>query len=363
MRIVTNIKLPNTVSVDAVDKFTSQDIFYYSDTIAPEYITDIIDQKGKPKYIVGDNAGSVSHSQLRIYTLPVRGIELEWLMLKDKCELSSNICETTHCFNFLINKKQVNRHILIKLIEYFKLTNYQYTWKGLDSKFDIENLMSEFDSDANNWPSEFGDLKTALAAPVGIKPNWIEFQQAKSVSDYGGNAWTWNNIFKDLVSSTAVSLISESQSMQKSSVFTEKTLYAIMGGTIPIWIGGYGHADYFKSIGFDTFDDYVNHDYQYEPTLIRRCFHAFYDNLKLLADINHAQSVRQRLWVRIMHNRELLYNDIFANHRREVLNLWPDDLAGPMASLWQDLIISFATRQARSELISSVDATTQLNHD
>ena len=80
---------------------------------------------------------------------------------------------------------------------------------------------------------------------------------------------------------SAVALISESADFQKASVFTEKTLYALMALNFPLFIGGYGHADQLTRMGFDVFDDIIDHSYQYKETLFERCYYAFYNNLEL----------------------------------------------------------------------------------
>lgn len=339
MTIVSNwFFYGNTTHLSSIEKFSSHDIFYWCDTVDQDTWLKILAQYGKPKFVVGDNAGAIQIPGLDVYTVPFRGLELEWKNLQ-KNFVSFESISTDFCFNFQINKKQVNRHLLIKLLEYFKLDSFTYTWSGVDNCFDLKKICLEIDTDSIEWPSNF---KSEILAPIRLSKRWIFHPQQivnnVSVTNYGTNSWTWVNIFQSMMGSSAVSLISESQAYQLSSVFTEKTLYAVMALTFPIWIGGTGHADYFKSMGFDVFDDIIDHSYQHCPSLIRRCYHAMADNLSIISNLEYAQHMRLKHMDRLLANLDLLmYGNVLGDHVNKVVAQWPDELRLPIDSLWNRL--------------------------
>jgi hypothetical protein len=138
------------------------------------------------------------------------------------------------------------------------------------------------------------------------------------------NRWTDN--LELLFDQSAVSLIGEPHGDQMASIFTEKTIFSIMGLTFPIFVGGYGNAEYLKQVGLDTFDDIIDHSYQFLPTLPERCFHAFKNNLHILTDLNLAKQLRQTHLNRLLKNRDLLYDQILIKHAYSVVDTWPDPL-------------------------------------
>jgi hypothetical protein len=109
-------------------------------------------------------------------------------------------------------------------------------------------------------------------------------------------------------------------------VFTEKTLYALLALNFPIWIGGWGHADQFRQMGFDVFDDIVNHSYQYKPTLFERCYSAFDDNSALLTDLKYVSQLRNQCRDRLENNRNLLFRGQLEKTTHTAMATWPQDL-------------------------------------
>ena len=126
--------------------------------------------------------------------------------------------------------------------------------------------------------------------------------------------------------SSAISLITESLRFEKAATFTEKTIYSVLGLTFPIWVGGYNQATEWKNIGFDVFDDIIDHSYQSHDTLIERCYYAFANNLDLLSNKDKSAKLRLLCKVRLLKNRKLLLNNhlgIIANNK---ISTYPQEL-------------------------------------
>ena len=151
--------------------------------------------------------------------------------------------------------------------------------------------------------------------------------------DPGSNSWTWRNGLQNMFLNSSISLITESVQYQRAAAFTEKTLYAVWGLTFPIWIGGYNQAKEWKRIGFDTFDDVIDHSYQNYDTLIERCYYAFFLNLKLLSNIDKTKELRLAHKHRLFKNRELLLQNQLGKFVDQEISKFPEDLQSAMPEI------------------------------
>jgi len=124
------------------------------------------------------------------------------------------------------------------------------------------------------------------------------------------NAHTYNKLLqKTVFEPSCISLITEPAYYEKETIVTEKTLMALYAGTIPIWVGGWRIADYMASMGFDVFDDIVDHSYQREPDPELRCDYAVKRNLELLRNFDLASDSIEL--TRLQHNYDLLQQNVF----------------------------------------------------
>ena len=64
-----------------------------------------------------------------------------------------------------------------------------------------------------------------------------------------------------LYSTTKINIVTETQYTETPGVITEKTLFALLAGQIPIVIGYPGIVDHCRKLGFDMFDDLVDNSY------------------------------------------------------------------------------------------------------
>jgi hypothetical protein len=342
-QIITNWKgIAGTKHVHNLEEFDydQDDILWLSDTISFETLDILKGMPCLPKFIVGDNASEILYdNDFKIYTTPFRGLECEFDKLKNSSFV--NTIDTQYCFNFLINKKQINRHLLIKLVEYFQLDSFDYTWSGIGREFDMSQIIVEWQTDTN-FQKFSKDLRVAVLSPIAMNQKFVNFQSQNiksggTIVNYGHNIWTWEYIFREMMTKTAVSLISESVAWQKSSVFTEKTLYAIMALTFPIYVGGYGHADQLKRMGFDTFDDIIDHSYQYKETLFERCYYAFLNNLELLSNLEFASTMRKQHLSRLKANQNKLHQGQIKIFIDNTVSSWPSSLQEAIQPLWNNI--------------------------
>ena len=101
-----------------------------------------------------------------------------------------------------------------------------------------------------------------------------------------GSAKLWNDIFIEKFCSSTFSIITEPVFWEKGCTITEKYLMAVYGCCFPIFCGGYAMPEQLTRIGFDVFDDVIDHSYQYEAHPSIRVLNALELNRELLE--NHS---------------------------------------------------------------------------
>jgi hypothetical protein len=239
---------------------------------------------------------------------------------------------TEHIFNFIANKKSINRHMCMKMVEFFKLTNYDYTWSAVDNHYDMSTIIQELDSLGDLAPLKDWD-RSAVLQPIAIPAKFVHFEKnpthnTSGYNNFGGNPWTWANILRPIFTRSAVSLITETLGFdyKYKAFFTEKTAFATFGLTFPIWIGHGQFANEWERLGFDVFNDVVDHSYQQYNTIIEQCYYAFHDNLELLTNFELAKQLRQQHWDRLIKNRELLFDQQLEKFLEKDMTTWPKEV-------------------------------------
>jgi hypothetical protein len=292
--------------------------------------------RGIPKAIVSDHVFEYHHpdyGQLEIIGFP-GFIQSELNKLSARNLLVRKDKVVNNCFNFTSNKKQINRFLLIKLVEYFKLDSFDYTWSAVDQSFDMSEIINELNSLNVAWSNNL-DFKSCILSNITLPKKFISVVDNQTESDPNdgvgiksfagifGPTDVWNNGLDEIISTSAVSLISESIGFQRACAFTEKTLFPVMGLTFPIWVGGVKQAEHWKTLGFDIFEDVIDHSYQYHETLIERCYYAFANNLRILQDLEYAKEMINKCMPRLIANYDLLRNGHIAKNIKNTVEHLP----------------------------------------
>jgi hypothetical protein len=323
-RIVSTWRVnTKTVKLEFIDKFLPDDVFVIPGMIEPAVLVNWVEKYGRPAYIVMDQAGHININDLEIYSVPLRGLAFSFEKFEklNPSELLTTP-DTKFCFNFFVNENlNVNKYTLIKLVEHFKFDCFDYVLNTDKKLCNVRTLLDQLPH------VQDAELLKEFRHKI-LKPITLDIKHNKNYSANGipciVNAWTDN--LEQLFDQSAVSLISEPQGDLTASIFTEKTIFAIMGLTFPIFVGGVGNAEYLKQVGLDTFDDIIDHSYQFLPTLVERCYYAFKNNMNILTDLNLAKNLRAKNLTRLLKNRELLYDQILIEHVYQVVDTWPETL-------------------------------------
>lgn len=187
--------------------------------------------------------------------------------------LTDNVT-TVDCFNFMIYKQRSLRQLILVELLNKGLTTSSYIY----SKNSSVNIIE---------PRYFGAARQLVY---------------NNVADY-------NNFLRDNVfARSAVALIIETiePDWHDNMTFTEKTLWAMLSLNFPIWLGGRKQAEIWKDVGFDTFDDIVDHSYQHLPDPIARIQQALESNRRLLTDLLYVSNLRHQMSDRLRQNRQLV---------------------------------------------------------
>jgi hypothetical protein len=90
-----------------------------NDVFDQTFIDTLLATKGTPRCLINDHFSKVEFDKVQIFCLPLF-IEREIKKIS-KVNLCQNEVTTSTCFSFIINKKQINRFLCIKLVELFAL--------------------------------------------------------------------------------------------------------------------------------------------------------------------------------------------------------------------------------------------------
>lgn len=197
-------------------------------------------------------------------------------------------------FNFMINKPRLNRLLLLDMVHDLALSSYRHSLCWIQ---DYKSIT------ATNYT--FGD---EIKMDQGIRSG-----SHKNSSNYR------EHLKRSIFERSCVSLITEPGFHERETIITEKTIMAIWGGTLPIWVGGWRCAEVMKQFGFDVFEDVVDHSYQTLPDPVDRCRQAIERNRHLL-DVPMDLSLFSD---RLTHNLVLLQQNVFLTRICDILQAYP----------------------------------------
>lgn len=309
--IAKSVKSLNVVEKSSLDK---NDALLTYDVQSSESINQILKDHGRPAFIFNESATDWFFDlDVPSCTLPIVFQEIAKTFNIHDCNL---LPDTVSCFNFIVNKKMLHRYLCIRLIEYHGLTSYEYTYSGFQ-KVDETRILQDFSTVDPDKKIYTKDLISKILGEIHLPERFYTSlnltdpnDRASGVKNYGKNCEVWRNYIKQFVPSTAISLVTESDNgdYDPAAFFTEKSIFAVLGLTFPIWIGSYGAAQSWEQMGLDAFTDIIDHSYQFESTMTMRCIRAINDNLELLKDLDRVKYLRQKNMPRLLKNLDLLIN-------------------------------------------------------
>ena len=228
-----------------------------------------------------------------------------------------------YAFNFMINKPRPNREFLLMLIKYFELDNYTYSlcWKKIN--INRAKMLSNTNNDLyqqiiSNIEVDIPEKSYAFGHEIFLDQG-LRYGKVRNGENYAG-------LLKDaLFEPSCVSLITEPSFYERETLKTEKTIMAIYGGTLPIWVGGWAIPESMRRLGFDVFDDIVDHSYERMADPWDRAYYAVEKNLHLLHDVGRTREFIQNNLPRFQHNLDLVRRNVFMEDLVKKINRYDVD--------------------------------------
>ena len=246
-------------------------------------------------------------NELKKYNL----VHIPYYWIRFSGRLRDSVPETdwankTSAFSFMLNKVRINRRRMIELLESNNLFTKTYTL--VSNKFVYEQ-------------------KYFVAADTVKLEDSVVNKKYDNISTY--NEYLREHVFEP----SYIHLITEASWYAQSTFIDEKSVFPFEAGNIPIWVGGYGHPTYFRKMGFDVFDDLVDHSYEMLDDPVDRLQQAIMLNKNLLQNKDLLAEYFDKNRYRFEANRKLIRSTKIFDYYANTIN----DLAWP-AEYKQDLL-------------------------
>lgn len=313
-----------------IDELTDNDLLHVYDAYTLKKLKRLFPniEQHKPRAILNDHNALPRKifDDVEEYTIPAFGAQMAKIFTQSTF---GQDVKTQHAANIMVNQYAENRWTALKFAQIWNI-DFDYTYNGMWRTADLGDLIPWLSNEhlGQSWNDQ---SKAAFIRPMELPTKWIHYKfqvdmDSIGVRGYGGNYWTWHNGLNQLFSNSAVSLITESFPLIPTPALTEKTVFAILGLTLPIWIAQQNSADCLKNLGFDIFEDIIDHSYQYEPNNIKRYWRAFELNHRILQDAKYAHDLRISVKTRLLHNRELLLSGQLERACSAIMHTWPIEI-------------------------------------
>lgn len=146
---------------------------------------------------------------------------------------------------------------------------------------------------------------------VELYDNYIQDNREIYENSDNNNPNNFTNKLLNYYKNTFVEIISETSCTEKCFNLTEKTLNSIYGCSFPILISSKGTVNFLREIGFDVFDDIVDHSYDNIDNVIDRIHTAITANFELLNNNERTKSLWSNSKDRFIKNIEIARNHMY----------------------------------------------------
>jgi len=207
----------------------------------------------------------------------------------------------TKNFSFTANKYRPQRGLMALAVKHLlPNADFSYSFNLNDNApYELNELLhgtdynfNTYDNLAESWTPI--DPKTELKKQFGGKKHSPDFHHNFKI------------LYDNIYSGSPISVVTEPQFFERGAAITEKTITAVYSGHFIIWSGMYKAAELAKKLGLDTFDDIIDHSYQYIEHPGQRVVESIRLNLKLLSDIEYSSEMRDRCLPRLNDNLSLV---------------------------------------------------------
>lgn len=214
-----------------------------------------------------------------------------------------------HChFNDHVNSLPVEWR-QIQVDKYFlslqrraSVSRLKFTKQLLDT-FDADQYILSCATQPNKWLNELRNLKEAIH-PYKLPILVDGIIDSENKQHYHTDV----NFFKCFINVITETSSQTDDDIWREIFITEKTFKAFAYRQLPIWFAVPGTVQVVRDLGFDVFDDIINHSYDNEQSEDKR-LSMVVNELNSFCNrypIYELNNMRNRLWERITNNSNLL---------------------------------------------------------
>lgn len=268
-----------------------------------EYLSDMFDYYSNKKFILITSVENLeSYISNKNVSIICWGGDLTNQQAEYK-ELSPVIdknFDSKHTFLSLNRNNRAQRSILLSLLHGMNIQEH-----GLISCMFREELTDPFVD--TEWQFNNKQLNVQELVRSGFFKLMNSTELLSDKKDIYGfrtndNVNNFNYKLRAYYTDTFVEIITETSYTETAYLLTEKTLNSIYGCNFPILLCGCGSVALLRSIGFDMFDDIVDHSYDTIENPIDRLYTAVTNNLELLTNNDKTKTIWQENKHRFLKN-------------------------------------------------------------
>ena len=196
--------------------------------------------------------------------------------------------KSTHTFISLNRHARSHRVVALSYLfgqGYNQHGDISYLYQHPESEF-LDYISWQFDECHT-------DIKQALVAGYKkINQNQLLITDAYEIYTNNitfDNVSNFNNKLRNRYQHSFIEVVSESSFESPSFMITEKFLNSVYGCNFPILLSGVGAVEHLRQVGFDMFDDVVDHSYDNIDNPIDRVVAAIESNRRLLVDSDYVK--------------------------------------------------------------------------
>ncbi len=208
-------------------------------------------------------------------------------------------------FTFMSNKAKYHRTLCSTIIaNLFDKNEIVYSYNTNDMvPHDVISSELLLGTDYNFDLTKYLPEQHFFINHLGKKEPW-----GAVVNYAASNATAYQFLYSRLYKNSLISIVTEPCFFERGNMLTEKTLMAIYARHFMIWPGAWRLPETVKKLGFDIFDDVLDHSYQYIEHPGMRVVEAFKSNIKFLSDVRLQKKFHQMFSDRFENNLNLAKN-------------------------------------------------------
>lgn len=158
-----------------------------------------------------------------------------------------------------------------------KFTNITYLGLGESTKSLVDILQYDTSSDPM-FPIVDSGFSRFLSTTKQF--DHVDIYRETGPND---NIFNFNNSLRSKYRSSFLEFVSETNYNEWSFNITEKFSHSVFGLNLPIIVSSPGYVEFLRNVGFDMFDDIIDHSYDLETDKLKRLHQMVLNNQEILS--------------------------------------------------------------------------------